>query len=119
VVLDREPLPMTARGAVAHDEVLLAEVHDAEPVPLGREQHRERGVLLRLDGLDRVHDHAEQPPGFPHQVAPSFSACKFAVWPKRATLPYLGSTLGPPVAAAPNGAGARVIPSMEGVRPIC
>ena len=72
VVAHREACAVAERRAVANLEILLAEVDDVPAAALRRQQHRERRVLLRLDRLDRVHDDAQQPPGFAHSVFLAF-----------------------------------------------
>ena len=63
---------MSLWRTAANLEILLPKIDDVPAATLCSQQHRKSGVLFRLDGLNRIHHDAEQPPGLAHYTFLAF-----------------------------------------------
>src|SRR6185295_8940782 len=63
--------------------------------PLCRQQHRERRVLFRLDGLDGVHNDAEHPPGLTHSCSSLLAVVRSLGKARNATITRFSRALWP------------------------
>ena len=58
VVINLDLQATSERSSIPNGQVVLAKVNERPSPVLGSEEHRQGGVLSRVDALDWVHDHA-------------------------------------------------------------